>query len=153
MVPRLDFRGHILGISDRGAGKCKRATKEAINKIQKLEEEKKVFDALKRISEALDSATSEAMANRNKVHQGSIEEALSRGNHPDVDDAIPQCFYANRLPFDLVRRKSFHRMVDAIRTAPLRYRPPDYNKLHEELLQKVIRVINAMRASMEFDFC
>nr|ADI46823.1 FAP75f [Volvox carteri f. nagariensis] len=45
------IRGHILGLSERGAGKCKGATREAIDHMRRLDDEKKVEDAKKRTSE------------------------------------------------------------------------------------------------------
>jgi hypothetical protein len=55
----------------------------------------------------------------------------------DVDLAVAMAFYANGIPFNVVRNRYFIRAVRMIAKHGLGYKLPGYDRLRKELLMEV----------------
>ena len=96
----------------------------------------------KREAEALASEEAEVWARKHSVaqaalKQSSIKASMQSGEAAWADKCIAEFFYANAIPFSAASPDTtglYKRMVDAIKASPAGYRPPNYNKLANDLL-------------------
>ena len=65
-----------------------------------------------------------------------LSEFLDYGGRDDVDAKVLHFLYACGIPFNVLRSPYWHEMVEAICTAPTRYKSPGYDKARTMGLDK-----------------
>ena len=76
-------------------------------------------------------------AERDVLRQAGIKASLQGAENAWADKCIAEFFYANAIPFSVADTASgglYRRMVAAIKATPPGYKPPNYNKIGNRLL-------------------
>lgn len=76
-----------------------------------------------------------------KRQKGPLEKAFQNESRDFADRKITRCIYANGLAFNLVRSPYWKEMVIAINEAPKGYKSPGFEKVHDTLLEKKVRMV------------
>jgi hypothetical protein len=136
-------RGHLSGDDAMalGAGttKCPNVPPEVAAKfkdiVTQMQDMQRRRSAVRRAGSAVDAAIVTAARPTATKQQRSIESAFSTQNRTHVDAAVANCFYACNISLSTLNSVTFKRMVEALKTAPPSYRPPDRHRFTGDLLE------------------
>ncbi|CAF1832434.1 unnamed protein product [Brassica oleracea var. botrytis] len=128
-------KAHLLALKGQGISICRRATMADKLEMQKLENE---FELKK--SESGCRAVPlpcESLSKKRKSCISPIVASFGIQARDQLDQEIARMFFTGGVPFNLVRKPSYHRSYQFAAASKLDgYVPPSYNKLRTTLLQQ-----------------
>lgn len=148
-------RAHFLHIPGKGVDPC-------INEVERYEAVRDEERANGKVSNMSSHASTNTAANQNQNNNREVEvdvssrDVAAESSHKRphigssnpigrlfdvqgqeaVDAAIARFFYANGIPFNVVRSPFYTEMVQAINNAPAGYKPPMYENIRTTLIDK-----------------
>ena len=144
---RHHLMGNIMG-STRKAGVrcCPRCPSTVKTALLHVEDSKQTSITKKRAHEDLDRVTSQICSTypsneppislSSATMQTNIKYCLQKQDKSQVDEAVARAFYANGLPFQLLKDQHFKEAIGAIATFGSTYSLPGYNSVRTTLLCK-----------------
>lgn len=73
---------------------------------------------------------------------------MKRSAQVDADDAVARFFYGNNIPTQMMNSRTFRDLIDAIRVAPLDWKPPERHRLAGPLLDRLVGTLRAQEAPL-----
>ena len=128
-------KAHLLALKGQGISLCRRSTMADKIAMQKLKNE---FEL--KISESERRAVHlpcESLSKKRKSCISPIVASFGIQARDQLDQEIARMFFTGGVPFNLVRKPSYHRSYQFAAASKLDgYVPPSYNKLRTTLLQQ-----------------
>jgi hypothetical protein len=118
-------RTHLTKSKKAGIAHCKKVPTNVRDRLRAQESAFIEKDSKAKKNAHHDAITSDvAVINIARKRQATLPESLRTMDHALVHEELARCFYANGLPFTLVRDPHFLRMLKAVGSFGSSYTPP-----------------------------
>lgn len=128
---------HLLGRG--GVKECNSETDDFFTAVQKLKAVEEAKEEKKQRKARLERASKNASASAQPAAQAAQTQlVMKRGLASEVNDAVARFFFGNNISARVIETTTFQKMVKAIRTAPLDWKPSNRKTLGGKDLRNLV---------------